>query len=72
MGYQIIDDSVILKDKGITNESRIKAILNGFIKVKIKLIDSYSGKVNLLKTYIHKSDFEIIDVTEITLFEVCK
>lgn len=66
----IMNDNMILKDKGVKNHSYICAVDNNYIKICVEVNDIYNG-LRTMKTYVHISDFKVIKANENKEVTVC-
>lgn len=67
---EIMDDHMILKDKGVINNSCICAVDNNCIKIKLEL-DDYWGNLETIQCYVLMSDFKMIAADENKEVVVC-
>lgn len=70
MNDSIMNDHIILRNKGVVNNSNINVVRNDYVKIKLEVIDE-SGIANIKQCYMPISDFEVIKADENNEVKVC-
>lgn len=66
----IMNDEMILKDIGVTNDSNINIVNNNYIKIKVEVKD-WGGEIQTNYSYMLISDFKIIKSDENKEVKAC-
>lgn len=63
MNDRILNDDIILRDSGVTNDNDINIVRNDYIKYKLR-IENEKGEIQIIRGYLHVSDFKIMKANE--------